>query len=176
MESNVLWASLPGYEGIYMINNNGVVKSLPRTVSSKVRKSGLNTRTIAEKYKKLEPTNNGYFRITLRDMSLTKRFLIHRLVATVFIPNPENKPQVNHKDGDKANNCVSNLEWATSSENNLHAFRTGLNIKKRGVQKYSQDQLNAIRVRINNGETLTTISRQMQIPASTISHYKNKIL
>ena len=68
--------------------------------------------------------NKGYKRIKIgRD----KCFRVHRLVAGAFIPNPDNKPQVNHKDGDKSNNSVSNLEWCTQSENQLHAYINGLN-------------------------------------------------
>jgi hypothetical protein len=58
---------------------------------------------------------------------------IHRLVATAFIPNHDNLPEVNHRDGDKSNNCVSNLEWCTRSENLTHAFRTGLNRQLKGT-------------------------------------------
>ena len=63
----------------------------------------------------------GYLRVTLRNSSCSKRFMVHRLVAQAFIPNPDRKPEVNHKDGNKANCADWNLEWATRSENELHA-------------------------------------------------------
>lgn len=65
-----------------------------------------------------------YFGVVLYNNEMRCRKKVHRLVAEAFIPNPENKPCVNHKDGNKLNNCVENLEWCTYSENNLHAFRT----------------------------------------------------
>lgn len=74
-------------------------------------------------------TKNGYMLVTIKDIqnkSKYKAFYIHRLVAQAFIPNPNNLPQVNHKDGNKLNNCVDNLEWCTHSENMQHALRTGL--------------------------------------------------
>lgn len=55
-----------------------------------------------------------------------KNYVIHRLIAKAFIPNPNNFPQINHKDGNKLNNCVDNLEWVTARENNIHAIKTGL--------------------------------------------------
>lgn len=69
---------------------------------------------------------NGYAHITLQINKKPKRFNIHRLVAIAFIPNPENKPYVNHIDGNRSNNHVNNLEWVTAAENTQHAVRTGL--------------------------------------------------
>ena len=71
---------------------------------------------------KLQKTNRGYFVVSLWTNKKYKHYLIHRLVAQSFIPNPENKSQINHKDGDKSNNHISNLEWCSQSENMKHAF------------------------------------------------------
>ena len=68
----------------------------------------------------------GYKQILLSENGKTRNYLAHRLIAQTFIPNPDNLPFVNHKDGNKLNNAVSNLEWCTRSENAIHSFRTGL--------------------------------------------------
>lgn len=68
----------------------------------------------------------GYARVELWKNGVGKKYLVHRLLATAFIPNPEAKPQVNHIDGDKTNNALSNLEWVTQSENQVHAYVAGL--------------------------------------------------
>lgn len=77
------------------------------------------------KIKTLSPevTHNGYLRVTLSEGGEVKRFLLHRLVATAFIANPHKKKTVNHIDGNKSNNQAGNLEWATHSENHLHAYK-----------------------------------------------------
>lgn len=72
-------------------------------------------------------THDGYHRVTLYKNNKPKHYPIHRLVAEAFIPNPEDKPTINHIDGNKANNSISNLEWSTRSENSQHAFDNGLN-------------------------------------------------
>lgn len=77
---------------------------------------------------KKQQVSKGYLKVKLNKNSKSKWFLVHRLVAQAFIPNPENKPQVNHKDGNKFNNCVENLEWNTNSENQLHSYRILKNI------------------------------------------------
>lgn len=104
--------------GNYAVNEQGIVKSLPRKVTL------YNGGSYETKERILKPMLNhkGYLVVDING----KVKLVHRLVAQIFIPNPDNKPQVNHKDGNKQNNCVSNLEWMTSSENVKHAFDTGL--------------------------------------------------
>ena len=83
------------------------------------------------------PDKDGYFRIVLWIDSKRKNFLVHRLIAEHFIPNSENKPQINHIDGNKQNNSISNLEWVTLSENRRHAFETGLQIGRPGVKHHN---------------------------------------
>ncbi len=75
---------------------------------------------------KQSQSNTGYLRVELWSEGFGKKHSVHRLVALAFVPNPEGKPQVNHKDGDKQNNRFENLEWVTQSENQLHAYETGL--------------------------------------------------
>jgi hypothetical protein len=79
-------------------------------------------KSMCGKVMKTYADKKGYHSIDLRIDKQHKRYLMHRLVAQCFIPNPENKPEVNHKDGDKSNNHLSNLEWATKSENEKHAY------------------------------------------------------
>lgn len=98
-----IWKDIKGFEGKYQVSNYGNVKSL------NYRHTG--------KEQLLKPIlqNNGYFCVMLYKPN--KRFLIHRLVAEAFIPNHDNLPQVNHKDEDKTNNYVVNLEWCTNKYN-----------------------------------------------------------
>lgn len=79
-----------------------------------------------ERLKAVIPIRSGYYTVNLSYLGSCKTFYIHRLVAQAFIPNPENKETVNHIDGDKSNNCVSNLEWMTRSENSKHGYDNGL--------------------------------------------------
>lgn len=95
----------------------------------------------------LKPTKDkkGYLRISLSKKSNKKTFKIHRLVAMHYILNIDNKPQVNHKNGIKADNRLENLEWATASENTKHAYDTGLNGKPPAVKKLNEQQVLEIR-------------------------------
>lgn len=105
---------------------------------------------------------NGYFsyNITMPDGKM-RRLPAHRLVAIAYIPNPENKREVNHIDGNKLNNCVENLEWVTSSENKYHAFRTGLQ-KTKPVYCFSKDKvLVAIYKTIREASKAVGISESM---------------
>lgn len=80
--------------------------------------------------KKIKPqiSSNGYVRVELSQSGNGKKYLLHRLLAQAFIPNPNGKPQVNHIDGNPRNNRLDNLEWVTRSENQLHAYRLGLQV------------------------------------------------
>ena len=108
------WRNIKDYDGLYQVSNLGMVKSLNfnKTGVEKILKIG---------------KKNGYAYVTLYKKGTTRTFRIHRLVATTFIPNPDNKPDVNHIDGNKDNNSAINLEWVTKSENQLHAWKIGLN-------------------------------------------------
>ena len=112
MNNNVeQWKWVKDYENRYKVSNKGQVKSF-----------------VVDKTdgRLLKPADNGwgYRVVALRKDGKTTTLKVHRLVALAFIPNPENKPQVNHIDEDKTNNNVSNLEWATAAENNSHGTRT----------------------------------------------------
>lgn len=115
------WKDIKGQEGLYQISSNGRVRSLDRVVIAN------NGAKHNYKGSVLSPTAglNHYASIKLRIPSGKRQtFKVHRLVAEHFIPNPKNKRTVNHKDANKLNNCVDNLEWATYSENQIHARQT----------------------------------------------------
>lgn len=111
-----IWKDIEGYEGLYQVSNFGRVKSLDRLDSANHKLKG--------KLKSTSIRPNGYVNVILYKNSQRKGYSVHRLVAETFIPNPEQKPQVNHKDEDKTNNTVLNLEWATNKENVNHGNRT----------------------------------------------------
>lgn len=126
-----IWKYVHGFEGIYKVSNFGNVKALYREVPIPTSKS------IRKQPEKLlaQTVNNDYRRVVLHAIK-KQVWNVHRLVATYFVPNPENKPQVNHKDGDKLNNRFDNLEWCTNQENQAHAWRTGLKSAKKGADNF----------------------------------------
>lgn len=133
------WRWIKGFEGRYMISDWGRVKSYYHQLGK--RKT--------PKYLKSFPMTNGYYIITLCKNSKHPSFLISRLVALHFIPNPENKEQVNHKDGVKMNNHYANLEWNTRSENMIHSYEILKNKAARGENnckaKLNWDKVQEIR-------------------------------
>lgn len=111
MTESEIWKDVVGYEGIYEVSNKGRIKS--KHYGKKV-------------FLKTQKTYDGYITTKLSIGGNSKRCSLHRLVAIAFLGNPENKPQVNHKDGNKLNNYMDNLEWVTAQENVIHAWKTGL--------------------------------------------------
>lgn len=109
-----IWKDAPNYKGLYQVSNTGKVRSLNYNRTKKQRE--------------LKPIMLGkYYAVALFKNKVKEVFLVHRLVANTYIQNLQNKQYVNHKDGNKLNNDVNNLEWVTPSENNIHAFKMGLN-------------------------------------------------
>lgn len=137
------WRDIPGYKGLYQVSSLGRVKSMKRfricgrggkqPLPEKIRLVGTDPKT-------------HYHSVLLCKNSIRKGFLVHRLVALAFIPNPKGKAQVNHKDGDKSNNRIENLEWVTCKENHKHAHENGLGLKgsQVGTSKYTESIVKGI--------------------------------
>lgn len=120
-----IWKDVVGYEGLYQVSNLGRIKRLPSIVKNRYIKGGL-----------LNPRkhNYGYLSVYLCKNGVCEQWLLHRIVAIAFIPNPKNLPQINHKDSNRRNNFASNLEWVTRSQNIKHAYDNRLNKKARPVE------------------------------------------
>ena len=165
---NEVWKDIPNYEGLYQVSNLGRVKSLKRKVHA-----GRNR--IRWQYERILSNNktngNGYKVVSLNKNSRGKNKYIHRLVAEAFISNPNNLPQVNHKDENKQNNCVDNLEWCTcqynSTYNDLH-IKNGIKNRNNKYSKpiYKLDEKNNI---LETYPSISEASRKNGISYQAIS-------
>ncbi len=162
------WAPITGFESYYLISSFGRLKSLERYVVFKdnwLRLKG-------EQIMRLS-LNKGYATTCLRAKHKRKQKELHRLVAETFIPNPENKPSVNHKDGVKYNNHVDNLEWATWSEQSIHKYEA-LNYKNPNSKKIEMiDMLNNV---IETFESVAAVNRKYGYNIGNIASYCRGLL
>ncbi len=145
-----IWKDILGYEEKYQVSNYGNIKALSRKVNTK----GCSVRIIKERILKIY---KGY-RYQVVYLGRRNSKSVHKLVALAFVPNPHNKPQINHIDGNKQNNNADNLEWCTQSENQLHAYKIGL---QKPFSLCGENAHNAIRFDIydRNGNYLSTRKR-----------------
>jgi len=163
---NEIWKDIEGFEGLYQVSNFGRVKSLPRII--KFRNS---TKSESGKILKIGYSTKGYCQVYLSKDGIKKTLPVHRLVAIAFIPNPENKPQANHKTGDKSINYEWELEWNDNSENQIHAFKHGLN---KITQKHKAAAIkNGLRKRRLSPEDIFEI-KQMRLAGSTYREISEK--
>lgn len=151
-----MWKDIKEYEGLYIIDENGNIKN----------KDGYQ--------KKINVAKNGYCIVDLYKNNIRHTYTVHRLVAQAFLDNPYNLDVVNHKDGDKTNNCVSNLEWCDYSYNLKHAFDNNL---RKPVHEYmaklSEQEVREIPVMANMGLSKAEIARYLMVPIDMIKKIFN---
>ena len=151
-----IWKDIKGYEGLYQVSNLGRVKSLSR---KRIDRNQILPERI------LKPIFNekrGYYQIYLRKNNISRTFKPHRLVAEAFIPNPDNLPEVNHKDENKVNNCVDNLEWCNRN------YNMNYGTKNKRIAKALSKPVKCVETDIIY-RSVHEVSRQTKIDATSIS-------
>lgn len=176
------WRPVKGYEGVFEVSNMGNIRSFTRIVKRSGNRGDLTVKgrlmrtPISKHYGGYKAVCFNYYDDDGKRRVTHK--LVHRIVAEAFIPNPENKPEVNHIDGNKLNCCVENLEWVTRKENARHAQDTGLYVQmkgeKHGKHKLTESDVLAIRKLISDGVVMRVIAEQFNVAIGTIANIKHK--
>ena len=159
------WRDIEGYEGSYQVSDLGNVRSVDRVDASGNKRKGRPRKLTVDRY--------GYHVVGLTRDSVMKYLKVHRLVAQAFIPNPDNKPDVNHINGVKTDNRVSKLEWCTPKENTRHAIEMGLYnpVGESGSNaKLTEDDVLDIRWLAAEGVKPSVLAREWGVTQSGIGH------
>ncbi|MCK5609791.1 NUMOD4 motif-containing HNH endonuclease [Candidatus Pacearchaeota archaeon] len=169
------WINIKGFEEFYQINILGKVRSLDKIVNNYPNC----TRKLKGRILKGTIDKAGYYRVYLCGRGMKKNTLLHRLIALHFIPNPNDYPCVNHMDGVKTNNNISNLEWCTHKQNMRHGYDTGLIPKKinpkgeKGIAaKLTDNQVVEIKKRLAGGGRIVDIVLDYPVKEGAIGEIK----
>jgi len=174
MTNDTTYSDILGYPG-YRVGANGTVWSC----RGRPGRNGI-VPVLSNTWRQLRPAVNehGYHQVRLSSADLTPHdFRVHQLVARAFVPNPHQRGEINHKNGDKTDNSASNLEWTTRSENVRHALRTGLIKPTHGEQRHNaklttQDVFEVRRLR-RSGRTLASLARQFGVSITGVWNILN---
>jgi hypothetical protein len=167
---NEEWKDIKGYEGLYQVSNLGRVKSLDRVSNGQPKRGQI-----------LKPFKSSfrYLAVEVSRNAVTKSVPVHRLVAQAFLPNPDNLPQINHKDGIKENNHVNNLEFCTAKHNSKHAVSSGLRVAAKGERcacsKLKEGEVREIRSLYSRGVPKEEIAKIFKITRENIRFIVNRI-
>lgn len=167
-----IWKSVLGYEGYYQVSNKGRVRSITHEANHSRTGKVIRTGKILAQHADAD----GYLEVNLSKCGEVKQFRVHRLVCSAFLNNPNNLPVVNHKDLNKTNNCVENLEWCTQQYNVIHAICNGhkANISKsgrkrivEGAKKHNSKPIKCITTG-QEFESVTAACKQLSLSPDTI--------
>lgn len=166
---NEIWKDVIGYEGLYQVSSFGNVRSVDRQVEYE-DKNGMEPRKAIFPGRNLRKSFWGcYYRVRFSKNGKKIGFSIHRIVATMFVPNPQNHEYINHKNGNKLDNYFENLEWVTASENQFHALETGL--KRRDANsKLTKEDVHNIRIHPIKYGSIEMLAKKYSVKRLTISN------
>lgn len=149
VNENIIWKAAKGYEGQYEVSNFGGIRGIDRVVQQKNKWGGISKVKIKGRERMPQNGSSGYHIVTLKGKSK----LLHRIIAQTFIPNPYNLREVNHIDGNKKNNIISNLEWVSREQNIRHGYDTGL---------IRQSSGSSVSITIQRGEEVHQFKNQIE--------------